>query len=120
MGALFLGPQPLLAQKGSEFQYFEPSLENPIRVDCGNGELYDWSGGKLPVRFASMEVEAFPDRWCNMQSKTPEWVTGLTIVTIIAVLLFLAVVIVFRWRMKRQNSDVVCLNDVFNETLYYQ
>lgn len=119
LGALLSGPQPLMAQDGS-IQYFEPSQESPIHVDCGNGELYDWSGGKLPVRPASMEVEAFPGRWCSMVSQTPDWVSGAIVVTIIAVFLFFTVVFVFRWRMRRQNSDVVCLNDVFNETIYYQ
>ncbi len=117
LGALFLGPQPLSAQEGSEVQYFEPSQENPIRIDCGNGELYDWSGGKLPVRFASMEVEISPGRWCSMQSKAPDWVPGMTIVTIIAALLFVAAVIVFIW-WKRQSSTEVRLEEVFVETLF--
>jgi len=118
LGVLVLGPQPLMAQEGSEVQYFDPSQENPIRVDCGNGELYDWSGGALPVHFASMEVEISPGRWCSMQAKTPEWVIGMAIITIIVALLFVAAVFAFWWRIRRQNSTEVRLDEVFDVALY--
>ncbi|PIZ63124.1 hypothetical protein COY16_02730 [Candidatus Roizmanbacteria bacterium CG_4_10_14_0_2_um_filter_39_13] len=119
LGALVLGPQPLMAQEALGYEYFEPSQEDPIRVDCGNGELYDWTGGELPVRFSSMEVEVSPGRWCSMEFQPPDWVSGMTIITLIAAFLLVAAIFVFRWRFKRQNS-AVRLDEVFEENLYFQ
>lgn len=65
LGALFLDPQPLLAQEGVEVVYFTPSSK-PITIVCDGNEV-EWQSGSLQAQrdypFWEVRVE---DGWCRM------------------------------------------------------